>query len=371
MKNGRSVLLLVPNFNQIGGVSNYYKNLQLDLHPHIDYFFVNAGAQTGLINKLFIASGIYLRFLGKLLSARYSIVHVNPSLNRNSFYRDAYFIFFAALLKKKVIIFFRGWEDEFEESIKKSWFKRAIFSRSYASCSNFIVLGNVFKQKLLRLGVDKRAVFHLETTLADDRFLEKLDLSEKLSSYDKELVLLFIARIERSKGVFIAVDTFIAARKMLVDRRVQLIIAGDGPDLLEVKEYIKSKGEANIHCIGSVGGEEKAQVLIRSHILFLPTYYGEGMPNSILEGMLYAMPVISRINAAIPDVVLHKVNGYITSSLAYEDFVPYVVNLATDKVVYNKMSLVNHNTAKQRFVRHKVSERLLKIYADVELNRNT
>src|SRR5688572_26349369 len=120
MKRKSSVLVLVPNFSQIGGVSNYYRNLELNCFDGIDYFFVNSGTDSGLASKVLKSFKIYCSFLIKMAFGNYKIVHVNPSLDKKSFYRDAIFIFISSLFSKKIIVFFRGWEDEFEKAIKSS-----------------------------------------------------------------------------------------------------------------------------------------------------------------------------------------------------------------------------------------------------------
>ncbi|MEO6705091.1 MAG: hypothetical protein ABIN04_04480, partial [Ginsengibacter sp.] len=127
-------LILVPDLNLQGGVANYYKTLALDVNSNITYFTVNkAKPQSSIINafNLFYK---YCRFFFKLIRYRYKVIVTNPSLEGKgkSFYRELIFILIALLLNRKVIVFFRGWAEPFEEKIRKSKLISFLFRVSYA-----------------------------------------------------------------------------------------------------------------------------------------------------------------------------------------------------------------------------------------------
>src|SRR5690606_6702676 len=98
------------------------------------------------------------------------------------------------------------------------------------------------------------------------------------------------------------------------DKKLKFIVAGDGEDLPKVKQYVIEKNIPSVIFTGYVLNDKKKEVLLKSHLLLFPTFYKEGLPNTVLEGLMYGMPVISRYNAGIPDVVQHEVNGFLTDS---------------------------------------------------------
>ena len=100
----------------------------------------------------------------------------------------------------------------------------------------------------------------------------------------------------------------------------------------------------------------ESKVLQESHIMILPSY-SEGLPNSILEGMLYGMPVISRITGGIPDIIHEGVNGYLSESFEPSIFTDFINLLVTDKELYRKMALTNHHIALEKYTCEKVSGR--------------
>lgn len=356
------VLLLVPNLTVAsGGVGNIYKVIKLPEHGNVEYFYVNAARNLYKPFTLLLLLWKYLSFSIKLLTTRYDVVHINPSLNAKSFYRDGMFIRIAKLLNTPVLTFFHGWEDPLEAKIKQPGSHRKWFMHTFAQSDKFIVLGQIFKDKLMAMGVSPAKEFFIETTVADDSFLDRLNLPEKLASFDKEIKVLFISRMVKEKGIYIAIEAFEKVRRN-TNRKLQLLVAGSGPELQRSKDFVAEKGIEDIVFLGFVTGNEKGKALVNSHILLFPTYYGEGLPCTVLEGMLYGMPVISRINAGIPDVIINHVNGYITDSLDPEVFAGYLKDIINNRDQYHKMALANHQMAKDNFISAKVRDRILKTY---------
>jgi glycosyltransferase involved in cell wall biosynthesis len=355
-------LILVPDLNLQGGVANYYKTLSLDVNSNITYFTVNkAKPQSSIINA-FDLFYKYCRFFFKLIRYRYKVVVTNPSLEGKgkSFYRELIFILIAHLLNRKVIVFFRGWAEPFEEKIRKSKLISFLFRVSYARANKFIVLGDVFKKKLISLGVPEETEFFIETTVADSRYIKDLDLESKFSSFEKEINFLFLSRIEKIKGVYIAIDAFNYFINRFPERKCSLIIAGDGPDSSAVAEYVEKKMIKNIKFLGFVSGENKRKVLLESHVMLFPSYT-EGLPNTILEGMLYGMPVISRAIGGIPEVIQQNVNGFITDSYEPLVFTEFLINIASNNTLYKNISVTNHQLALKKFTSEKVKGRIIKI----------
>jgi glycosyltransferase involved in cell wall biosynthesis len=358
------ILILVPDFRTRGGVVNYYKTLRLADEPNIDYLFINRHGTRSLVSKIFFALFIYLKFLRAAVGAQ--LIHVNPSLDRNSFYRDMLFIVLAKILRKNVLIFFRGWEEPFEDSVRNDKLKSFLFRHSYANADRFLVLGETFRRKLLALGVDPAKPIHVVTTVADSTHIEDFDLARKLESFASHSRFLFISRILREKGVYIAMDAFAECRATLPDRQMTLIIAGAGEELAAAEAYARDKGYTGIEFAGDVSGADKARFLQTCHVMIFPTFYKEGLPNSILEGMLYGMPIISRPVAAIPEVVSNGVNGYLTDSMDGSTFAKYMLELLTEPDIYRRMAITNHRAASEAFTSDKVKERLFAVYRQME-----
>lgn len=365
-KENPKILILVPDLSVPGGVANYYNILDLTTFNNITYFIINKQKSKKAFITAFRLLKNYFTFIFKLIKERNAVVVVNPSLYKRSFYRDLGFIIFTRLLNKKVIVFFHGWLDSFEANIKSSKLKSFLFQISYAKVKEYVVLGNIFRNKLINLGVSPNASFFIETMVADSRCIAELSLKEKNLSYEKGIIFLFLSRIEKEKGVYIAIDAFGEFSRRFPQRKASLIIAGDGPDLSSVKVYVKDQRISNISFTGHVSGKDKRKVLLKSHVMLFPSYT-EGLPNVILEGMLYGMPIISRSTGAIPEIIHQGINGYLTESYDPSIFTNFLSLVALDIKLYKDIGERNHEIALQKFVNEKVKDRFLQI---LRINKN-
>jgi len=357
------VTVLTPDLALDGGVTNYYKTIRLDTEENIDYFFVNKPHTKSQLSKVACACVIFVKFF--VVAWRSQLIHVNPSLNFNSFYRDMVFIALARLLRKKILVFFRGWDEDFQHTIERSWLMSTLFRATYAKADRYLVLSKDFKSRLISLGVSSGKPIQVETTVADSGGLDGFDIEMKVQSATTHVKCLFISRILRDKGIFIAIDAFVECQ-LKVDRKMTLYVAGEGPDLDAAKTYVQNKGWSGIQFLGEVRGREKLNLLIKCHILVLPTYHAEGLPNCVLEGMLYGMPIVSRTNAGIPDVVENGVNGYLTESTKSDVFAGFLIDLVEDNSRYGEIAKANFEKARSAFTIKQVRDRLLDVYGLME-----
>lgn len=118
-------------------------------------------------------------------------------------------------------------------------------------------------------------------------------------------VLLAIARLERQKGLDVAIEAL--ARLRDHHPRVVLVVLGSGPLEAELRELARAHGvDDRVHFPGRSG--DVASWLLRSEMLVHPARW-EGFGLVLLEAMLAARPVVATRVSAIPEVVEHGVTG--------------------------------------------------------------
>lgn len=347
----KKVLIVVPDLNLPGGVSNYYKTLKLDDHKDIRYFNINGGIFKNTVLRLIERNVSFFFLLFK-----FKIVHVNPSLLNKAFLRESVLIAISLLHRKKIIIFVRGWSNDFENKIHTNNIYNRIFRLLWCKANLFIVLGNVFKSKIQKLGYNKNVI--IETTLSEYQSSIPKSIKD-----NEDVNLLFISRLVKEKGVYIALNALKILQKKYNMNHVYLYIAGDGDIRKEIEDYISKQGIVNCSVLGAVYGNTKDKLFQKSHILIFPTYYGEGLPNTILEAMGSGLPIISRINAGIPDQVEQGVNGFLSSSLKPEWYAETILKLL-DNDIYQAISKNNIVKAKHYSI-SAVSSRLLSVYSQL------
>lgn len=356
-----SVLLLTPSLATIGGVETYYRALDLERHDErIRYFFVTTDHVESPWRRLTRVLRNYVHFWRALDHAAVRLVVLNPSFNTNSFYRDAVFCRLALLRRKRVLVFVRGWSTAMERSILSNPFAGCVFRMSFGSVRHFIVLAETFRDKLVTMGCDRRASFWIETTVADEALAADFSIQSRLN-HRGPLRVLYLSRLVRSKSPRLALEAFTVAQIENPGMRFELRIAGDGPEAGELSNMITRRNLANVRLVGPVSGASKAALLRQSDILLFPTCHGEGMPNVVLEAMMFGMPVIVRNVGGIGNVVRHGHNGFITSSTDPAEFAGYLAVLAADSELRHRMSLTNFEQARALYATTAVRTRFTRI----------
>ncbi len=349
------VLVLVPPLSNMGGISNYYSTLKPLFSQRVEYCYRGTRNQKGkrLIKVIFrFVSDLFI-FAKKLHSGEYALVHINTSLSVPSFFRDSLYIIIARFYKVTSLPFFRGWLLDAERTIKGKY--KWLLRVGYLKCPGMITLSSVSKNQIMEWGFEKD--IYLETTLIDESLIKGFDFEEKQNIIQENpFRILFLARVEMAKGLEELFDAF--DRLCANYNDIKLIIAGSGT----ADDYV-AKRQANnskIDIIGYVRGDDKAKVFEHASIYVLPSYT-EGMPNSLLEAMSFALPLVCTPGGGIKDVVADGVNGIFVSPKSTDELYKAIERLYLDRELASSMSLNNYKES-ERFYSRNVVRRLEDIY---------
>ncbi len=347
------ILINTPDINKIGGVANFFQSLEGKFINEVRYNYIGGSSKKS--NFILSLLSDYIRFFAILLKFRPDIVHINPSLDKKSVLRDAVYVLISKLFFRKLLVFWHGWQEKTEHSVTKKYSR--IFKRIFNLADAHCVLASDFRTALLRWGISK-PVF-LETTIFNEDILSGFKIEEK--SYEPSV--LFLSRIEEEKGIFIALETFerIAEKFPLLKMKV----AGTGNGLERAKRFVEEKNLKNIQFLGFVTGNDKRKVIQESLINFFPTFYGEGMPISILESMACGSIIITRPVGGIKDFFEVDKMGYAFESRESSVYADYLSKLICDPEMIKTISEFNHKYALENFRASKVAQRIEKIYSDL------
>jgi glycosyltransferase involved in cell wall biosynthesis len=354
------ILLLRP-FKSDGGVGNYYDKIQSHYKCHVQYF--HTGKSDNKVYKGISLIINYFKFTVEVIRKDYDLIHLNPSLRFNSVVRDGMFLLLTKLLRKKAVVFFRGWDDELENKIRKSYPK--LFEFVYFSADAFIVLATRFKSVLKEMGC-KKPIF-LETTIVPDELFNFNKNNWSKNDKPENVNILFLSRIEKNKGVYEALDAFIILKRKYAN--LTMTVAGDGTELTAIKEYLVAKKVKDVKITGWIEGEEKVNAYSDADIYLFPTYHGEGMPNSLLEAMAHGLPVITRPVGGIKDFFLNGEMGFLTEGTDSLDLANLCEILVRDEGIRMSIGKFNRIYAKEHFLASKACDRLETIYFNVLHNK--
>jgi|SRR5690606_5962520 len=287
-----------------------------------------------------------IKFVFLILRYSRPIILLNPSFGRTALRRDALFLRIAKIFNCKTAVFFHGWDKDYLNKVLEN---RDLFSDIWYKADAFFVLAREFKAYLRELNI--QSPIYLTTTKVDDRLVENIP-QKKISSISK---ILFLARVEKSKGIFTAIDSFEILSKRYP--HIELRVVGGGNALEEAKNYATEKKLAKICFTGPLGGSELKAEFRNTDLYILPTH-GEGMPTSVLEAMAFGLPVISRPVGGLVDFFENDKMGYLIDSLDPGDYVNKIELLMNDIDKTSRISSYNIQYAKEHFMASKVAKQL-------------
>lgn len=264
--------------------------------------------------------------------------------------RDSIFLRISKLLRIKTVVFFHGWDEKLAKKISREPEEFVnLFDRSDA----FLVLASQFRERMKQWGITKP--IYLTTTKVENRLVRDFDINSK----DRNQTLLFLARIEEYKGIFIVLKAFVKISKIIPDTK--LIIAGSGSALSEAKKFVSNNNLKNVEFKGFIDGNELMKTFNQSDIYILPTY-GEGMPTAVLEAMAFGLPVITRPVGGLVDFFEDEKMGFLIDSLDPVDFAEKVIELIKNEKKQIQISHFNHKYASCNFLASEVAKSMEQIF---------
>ncbi len=121
--------------------------------------------------------------------------------------------------------------------------------------------------------------------------------------------LVCVGRLCEQKGQLLLVE---AAKNLHeLGFAFELILAGDGEMRAEIETLImRYQLQDKIKITGWISSSEVRNTILSSQILVLPSF-AEGLPVVIMEAMSLRRPVISTYIAGIPELIIHRENGWL------------------------------------------------------------
>lgn len=357
-----NVLIIHPSFERLGGIETYF----LKVCPHLAArhrfcAIAQRPGESGLFARLTRILSDYRRCWRMLADRSIDVVHINPSLEPKSFFREALFLHMARLRGKKTVVFFHGWRPGFAARLDRRrglWF-RLLYRRADA----FVVLANTFADTLRRWGVS--GPIHTATTVIADETLDGFDIESALDTRLRTPAwrVVIAARLMASKGI----GTAIAAMKTVQRHRPEfgLIVAGSGEYADAAQALVERLDVRQVTFTGAIPNDAVCALLREAHLLCFPTEHDEGFPSVVVEAMAFGLPVVTRPVGGIADFFQSGVHGYLSESTAPDDFAHLILAIADDPDRYRAMALANHEYARRHFLASQAAARLDAIYGSL------
>lgn len=338
------VLVVVPCLKLVGGVANHYMGLESYWTEDVRYCIYGrrerVPAWLCLLPDLFV-------FMYKLITFRPDIVVVNPSLRPYQLVRDAMYLLVAKLFGRKIVTFFHGWDLSLAARIEK---RPALFRWVYGRSSLIYVLCSDFAASLERMGIVGRV--KLNTTKVADHLVAGFDVAVRNRPATN---LLYLARIDKYKGIYVAIDAFEMLQKEFPE--LKFTIVGNGVDEQRARKYVAQKNLTNVYFTGGLHGKDLAAQFAQGDIYVLPSYF-EGMATSVLEAMAFGLPVVTAPVGGVKDFFKNGKMGFLIDSYAARAYADCIGRLVKDDALRQAMSQTNYQYAHEHFMASAIARRM-------------
>ena len=108
--------------------------------------------------------------------------------------------------------------------------------------------------------------------------------------------------------------------------------------------------------------EDVAGVLACSHIAVLPTFYGEGIPKTLLEAAACGRPIVATDVPGCREVVRHEGNGLLVPARDARALAEAILALARDASRRAAMGAEGRRRAETEFAADRINEETLAVY---------
>jgi len=354
----RNVLIHTRKLTIPGGKQTYLLAIQDYFENEVSYFYYGARLPVKESKFKFVKRfiGDYIKFYRLLKKGNYDIVHINTSLNLKSYFRDSVFTLISKSLKYSTVVYWHGWNLDFEKQYADKIHR--YFHFTFGKADSMICLAKEFADKIKEYKYTKPV--YVETTVVEDKIFDYGLTAPAINAVENsEKNILFLSRVEKEKGIYETIDCF--EKLKLRFPKLTLTIAGTGNELENAIKYVAQKGLEAVQFLGWIEGNKKIETLYNTDLLVLASY-SEGMPICVLEAMASGKSVVTTNFGAIIDFFEDGKMGLKVKSKDSIDLEQKIERLLSNPKLMNQIGKYNAAYAKERFKPELVCRRLENIY---------
>lgn len=196
---------------------------------------------------------------------------------------------------------------------------------------NYIIANSIFTKNLVNdLTMNDLFVDVIHPGASDLRNTEAKEVLDIMGNP----IVLTLARLEKRKGHKFIIQSI---KKLLSEfPKLQYIIAGDGPELQNLKKLVKLESlEKNINFVGNINDAQKKYLFEKTNLMIMPTLDEtkncsiEGFGISYLEAAFFSIPSIASNVGGTPEAVINNITGKIINSI--DELYPSIRELLINK----------------------------------------
>jgi len=233
----------------------------------------------------------------------------------------AYWIYYCSKkYKKKVFYFWGKWEaptdkQPIKKKLKNS-FQRMIVKPIIRHADCTIGYGKKACEYLISNGANAQKCYPAYYSSMSP-VCERTNWKQDNNIPTDRICVLYFGRVIEKKGLRVLIDAF-GILDEIVNEKIWLVIAGDGPDRDNLQKYASSRGVFNISWLGFIHPDERYNYFSQCSIFVLPTSYYEGSVEAwgmtVNEALQCGNILIATEAVGSAYELINEKNGYIVKA---------------------------------------------------------
>ena len=251
------------------------------------------------------------------------------------------YVFTSPTLKAKIIRFFLT-----------PWYGWAL------QCSDKILFQNVENKNFISSWVKN---INLRCFVVDGSGVNMQIYKREEPVCDRRASFIFVGRLLRDKGVGEYVKAVNVLKSKYGERFRALLVGGesDSPGSLSYEDIEQLNVAGAVEVLGEQSSQELIATYQQCNVFVLPSYYGEGIPRSILESMSMKMAVITTRWPGCKETVEEGRNGLLVSVRSTEELQRAMEQLILNPGVISQWGEQSFQMARKRFEVNLVNQQYL------------
>ncbi len=196
------------------------------------------------------------------------------------------------------------------------------------------------KKDLIKEGVNSKSITVIRMGLT---------LPKNLKKYKKEKnsTFIYLARINKQKGIFDAIDAFAKINNEIKSSMLWIVGSGEEEFVKQVRRKVEKLSlSSSVKFFGYVEDKKKFELLAKAHILLIPSAH-EGWGLTVAEAASQMTPSIAYNVPGLKDTVINDSTGIIVKNNNPKELAKETIVLINDENKYKKFQKNGFGMAKK------------------------
>jgi len=314
----------------------------------------------GTVSLRKIIKIFYYGFLliNSLIFFKPDIAYFTVSPSGVAFFRDVFYVSILKIFKVKILYHLHG--KGIKDNAKSSRVMRKLYRYTFKN-EHVICLSEL-------LVCDIESVYNCTPYIVYDGIKNVYgDDKIKVHKDKKEVRILFLSHLNKSKGILVFLDALSLLNDHNVDYKARIV--GDSADISieELKKYSEDKNlNSKVDIVGPKYSTEKYLEFLNSDIFVFPTFYKpETFGLVVLEAMQFGLAVISTREGSLPVIVDEGKTGFLIEKKNPQELAEKIKILIDDAKLRKKMGKAGKEKFLKKFTLEKYEKNMLEVFHKV------